>query len=138
MAFELPKSTFTYEAGEDMSTLASYQHRFVKMASDGQVVRCDTDGEFAVGVLQNNPAADAAATVEHVGGGGVTKIVAAEALTPGDFVGTDTQGRATVVQHTNTGADLGDFALGLVVQGAAAAGEKASILLFGAFRVVTA
>lgn len=112
------------EAGADLSTNQFY---CVKMsATDNRVSLCDTDGEVFLGVLQDKPAA--AGRQANVVVSGVTKGVAGEALTAGDFVGTDSAGKFKIVEVTNTGADIGDFVNGTVIQGAAS-GAIATIML---------
>lgn len=115
-------------ASADLSTK---QYLFVKVDGDYTVGVCDTDGEFAIGVLQNEPGSGEAATVECAG---ISKVVAGEAITAGQFVGTDANGKAKVVEATNTGADTGDWALGVCVQGAGS-DEIASVKLGFAHRV---
>lgn len=114
--------------------LSAKQYYFVKIDGDYSVGLCDTDGEFPIGVLQNEPTSGQAATVEMAG---ATKVVAAEALTAGDFVGTDANGKAKIVQSTNTGADIGDWLVGIVIEGAGA-DEIATIKLGFAQRVEAA
>jgi hypothetical protein len=126
MAFEFPLlRPGIFVAAEDLST---HQFKFVKVTANG-VVRCTVDGEYADGVLQNNPAAGQAAEVEMRG---ITRVVVAtsEALAVGDFVGTTTAATATVVNPTATGADLGDHMLGRVLEaatGSSPAGVLATI-----------
>ena len=110
-------------AAEDLS---SRQFRLVRVAGDNRVELVDADGGFAIGVLQNAPASGAAAAVEMAG---VSKLVAGEALAAGDFFGADSQGRGRVVEATATGADLGDWILGSVLEGVGAAGEIATVKL---------
>jgi len=92
--------TVTEEAGVDLS---SSQYLFVKMSSDGQIDPCDTAGEDAYGVLQNDP--DAAGKAATVAWGGVSKIVLGATLSPGAKVQTDANGKAAA-------AVSGDHVLG--------------------------
>ena len=110
-------------AAEDLS---SRQFRLVRMASDNAVELADTEGGFAIGILLNAPAAGAAAAVEMAG---ISRLVAGEALVAGQFFGTDAQGRGRAVEATATGADLGDWILGTVVEGAGGAGGIATVKL---------
>ena len=88
-----------------------------KNATDNQYALCDTDGEVFDGVLQNKTsAAGREATIMALG---ITMIVAGEALTAGDLWGTDSAGKAKQLEGSHTGADVGDFVMGRVVQGAA-------------------
>lgn len=109
--------------------LSSNQFYFVKKnTTNGQFALAATDGEIVVGVLQDKPSAAGAAAC--ICAWGVTKIEAGGTLTAGDYVGTDSSGRAVKKNHTATGADVGDYICGYVIEGAAS-GEKATIM-FGA------
>lgn len=102
-------------------------------AVNNKVGLCDTDGEVFIGVLQTKPAADAReASVMALG---ITKVEAGETLTAGDSWGTDNAGKAKVIEKTVTGADVGDYVAGTVLEGAAS-GELATVTIgFGTFMV---
>lgn len=117
-------------ASEDLSTKQFY---FGKIDGDYSVALCDTDGELPIGVIQNKPGSGEAVTIECTG---VSKVVAGEALTAGDLVGTDANGKGRKVEATATGADTGDWAIGICVQGAGL-NELASVKL-GISHLVTA
>lgn len=105
--------------------LSAKQFYCVKMsATANKVALCDTDGEVTIGVLQDKPASGEASNVMMVG---ITKVVAAEALSPGDTWGTDANGKAKKVEGTVTGADVGDFAAGIVIEGTSGANELATV-----------
>lgn len=111
-------------AAADLSTKQFY---FVKKnTTDNQVALCSVDGEVVLGVLQNKPAAAgrAATVVVH----GVTKVVASETLTAGDKIGTDNAGKAKIVEISATGADVGDYVYGTVIEGCAA-NELATVFI---------
>jgi len=98
------------------ATMASNQFKCVKMsATDNTFSLCDTDGEVLLGVLQDNQASGVAGDIMAAG---VTKVEAAETLAAGDHWGTDASGLAKKIEGTVTGADVGDYAAGVVLQGA--------------------
>lgn len=116
MAHEIPGfSPGGYDVDADLSAKQFY---CVKQSTTAnRLSLCDTDGEIFVGVLQNKPnAAGGAATVMM---SGITKLVAAETLAPGDFWGTDSAGKAKKVESTITGADVGDYIGGVIKEGGA-------------------
>jgi hypothetical protein len=122
MAFEAP--LFMVPGQVAAADLSAKQYYCVKKnTTDNQVALCSVDGEIFLGVLQNKPTSGIAASVMAAG---VTKVLAAETLTAGDYWGTDNAGKARIVEKTNTGADIGDYAAGVVLQGAGA-GELASV-----------
>jgi hypothetical protein len=124
MAFEAP--LFMIPGQVAAADLSAKQYYCVKAnGTNNQVALCDADGEIFLGVLQNKPASGVAASVMAAG---VTKVVTAEALTAGDYWGTGSAGTAKKVDKTATGADLGDFAAGQVLQGAGS-GEIASVTI---------
>ena len=104
-------------AAADYRTTSKQYYCVTKNATNNQVALATTDGEIFIGVLQNEPLSGAAAEVTCIG---VTKVVAGETLTAGDYWGTDSSGKAKIVEHTNTGADIGDYIAGVVLEGAAA------------------
>ncbi len=116
MAYEL--SLFNLPAALAAADLSTKQYFIVKKnTTNNQFALCDTDGELFDGVLQNKPdGADKAAEIMAIG---ITKIEAGEILTSGDRWGTDSAGKAKIIEHTNTGADVGDYVGGVVIEGAA-------------------
>lgn len=136
MAYEAP--LFTVPGLEASGDLSSNQYYAVKVSTtDKRVSVASVDGEVVLGVLQNKPAAAGAAA--EVVALGVTKVVAGEALTAGDFWGTDANGKAVKKDSTNTGADLGDYVAGQVLVGTAAANEIATVTVgFPTFKVESA
>jgi len=98
------------------------------MASNNGVFSlCDADGEVMLGVLQDNQGSGIAGEVCL---SGVTKVTVGvgETLVAGQTWGTDASGKAKTVEGSVTGADLGDYAAGVVLEGAAA-GELATVTI---------
>ena len=112
MAWEIP----LFDMGNLVaaSNLAAKQYFCVKINSSGQVALCDTDGEVVDGILQNKPGSGVAAAVRMAG---VSKLEAGETLAAGDLWGTDSSGKAKKIEATVTGADVGDFFGGRVIEG---------------------
>lgn len=104
------------EAGADLSAA---QYRFMELTT-GQATRINTQGELAVGVLQNAPAAQHRAA--EVAYAGVTKVVAGATVTTSVKVMSDNEGRA--IDWTT-----GNHALGVALEAGAAAGDIFRILL---------
>lgn len=126
MAYEVagPASLqISFEAAADLSAA---QYKFVKLDTNGKIVVCDTDGEVALGVLQDNPVAGQAGNVMLYG---VTKVLikASEAIAAGSAIGTSTAATATAVESTVTGADVGDMMMGILLE-AATGSSPASVL----------
>jgi hypothetical protein len=106
--------------------MASNQFKCVKMsATNNTFSLCDADGEEVLGVLQDNQGSGIAGKICMCG---VTKVVVGvgETLVAGQSWGTDASGKAKTVEGSITGADLGDYAAGTVLEGAAA-GELATV-----------
>lgn len=97
--------------------LSAAQFKFVKLDSNGKIVVCDTDGEVALGVLQDTPKSGQAGNVCLYG---ITKILIAqsEVIGAGSAVGTSTAGTATKTDSTVTGADIGDMMMGILLEAA--------------------
>lgn len=131
MAWELP--SFNIGNLVANASMASNQYKCVKgTTTNNTFALCDTDGEPVLGVLQDKPDSGAAGDVMALG---VTKVVAAETLTAGDFWGTGASGTAKKIEITVTGADVGDYVAGQVLQGAAS-GELATVTIgFPTFQV---
>lgn len=81
----------TRVAGEDLS---AKQYHFVKLNSSGDVVACNAVTDRPYAVLQNKPGSGHEAELVIIG---ITKIVADEALVPGNVIGTSADGQAQVV-----------------------------------------
>lgn len=123
MARELP--LFNIPGALAAADLSSNQFYCVKKnTTDNQFALCDTDGEVFDGVLQNKPSA--AGDAADVMALGVTKLEAGETLAAGDLWGTDASGTGKVIEGTVTGADVGDYVAGRVLEGAAS-GELATV-----------
>lgn len=106
--------------------MASHQFKCVKMSSSNNIFSlCDTDGEVILGVLQDNQGSGIAGKICLTG---ITKVKVAtgETLVAGQSWGTDANGLAKTIEGSITGADLGDYAAGTVLEGAGA-GELATV-----------
>ncbi|MHB8123493.1 MAG: DUF2190 family protein [Desulfuromonadaceae bacterium] len=124
MAFEMDGRDITCIAGED---LTDKQYHWVKISGTAkntiEVEYCDGAGDSLFGVLQNKPddGEEAVVRVE-----GVTRLIAEDTSLALDAnVGTAATGHG--VAKT---AD-GDMVGGIVVEAAAAGGDRASVLLTG-------
>lgn len=142
MARERPILILDELAGEDFSSagsLSGYQSTgqflIVKQRDDRTaftVTHCSNHHDRPLGVIQNNPKSGDAAAVMVAG---ETKIVAGGAINPGDSVGTDGSGRAVRKNETSTGADYGDFVIGVARDAVTAAGQLVTVLLTGTYRI---
>lgn len=122
MAHEDALRCISMNAGEDLST---YQYRFVKVHTDGTAKLCGV-GEFARGVVQNEPTLG---QVASVGIEGESKVVGVSGLAAGDLVASDSVGRATTAgagNHVNGIAREDCNATGQIVTIGLAHGYKAS------------
>jgi len=116
MATQNLGKTITILANEDLS---SYQFRFMKINSSAKATLCG-EGEAACGVLQNDPAA-ANRGADVMVGTGQTKVVAGAAASCGDWVASDSVGRAVV-------ASSSDHILGQFLEAPGEAGDVVSVL----------
>lgn len=116
MAYDVPGFTRSYETAGDLS--ASH-FKAVKL-SGATVVGVTAVGDKQVGVLQNKP--DAAGKAATVMVSGVTRMVAAGAVTAGAPVYLSADGSASA---TATGASR----IGFAETAAAAQGDHISVLL---------
>lgn len=101
MAVDYDLDVLTRLAGADLSTTGQY--RFVEQSTSGTVTVCNSAGENALGVLQNNPASGQAATIAV---GGVTKVLAGATIAIGEQIATTAAGKAAVA--TNGQVILGE------------------------------
>ena len=95
MAVMQSRDTRSFVAGE---SLAAAQFKFVTLESDGQVDLADSAGENCIGVLLNNPAAAAAATVAV---SGKVMVTSGGTIAAGAAVATDASGDAVTAASTN-------------------------------------
>ena len=114
MAYEIPGLKITLEAAADLS---SAQFKFVKLDANGKVVAIAAATDVPIGVLQNKPTSGQAAELMV---DGVTKLQADAALTPGTAIGTSADGQADAKV---AGTDITEYAVGVVLEGAGAAGN---------------
>jgi hypothetical protein len=103
-------------AGADLS---ASQHLFVVVNASGKAVVAGA-GVAIDGVLQNNPAADQAATVWGLGS--VSKVVAGAAVAAGALVTPNASGQAIT-------AVSGNYIAGRALNAATGAGQKVSVWL---------
>jgi hypothetical protein len=103
MAYNESLVSISLEAGVDLS---AKQYHFVSMSTDGQIDPTG-DGLAAIGVLQNDPSA--AGRAATVGISGVTKIVCAGNINPGQPIASDAAGKAVAA------ATSGDVILGVAL-----------------------
>src|SRR3954466_13157875 len=99
MAVEEALRCITRRAGADLSA-TSAQYKFVKLNSSGDVILCAATTDIPIGVLQNKPKQNQAATVAI---GGVTKCQAGATIAAAALVGTTAAGLAQTAatgQHT--------------------------------------
>lgn len=122
MATEEALRCFSAAAAADY-TAATNQYKFVKLTANRTVTVCSAITDVVVGVLQNRPDINQAATVGYHG---VSKVQADAALTAGQQVGTSADGQADA---KTPGTDTTEYVAGVVVTGAAAAGEIAEVML---------
>lgn len=116
MAFEEALTKISREAASDLS---SAQYHMVAVDSNGQVALTGT-GAAADGVLQDKP--DAAGKAGSVGIAGVTKVEAAEAITAGDDIASNSAGEAVT-------ATTGDIVNGVALEDASGDGVLFSMLI---------
>lgn len=95
MAVMQSRDTRSFVAGE---SLTAAQFKFVTLESDGQVDLADAAGENCIGVLLNNPAAGAAATVAV---SGKVMVTSGGTIAAGAAVATDASGDAVTAASTN-------------------------------------
>ena len=117
MAFEIPGFSYSLEASADLS---AEQFTFMVADANGEAAQAGA-GDDAVGVLQNDPAAQGeAANLQTFG---ISKVVAGAAVASGAQVMSDATGRA--ITATGTGA----FVTGVALQAAANADEIIAVLV---------
>jgi hypothetical protein len=81
----------SYKAENDLS---AKQYYFVEYSGVDQVDVCDAAADRAVGILQNKPVANAAATVRHLGISMVVSDGSGTAIAAGDHLGPNSSGKA--------------------------------------------
>ena len=120
MPYEIPFNKISLEAAADLS---AQQYKYVKVDAAGKAAAIAAATDLPIGVLQNKPLAGAAAEIMV---DGVTKLQADAALTPGALIGTSADGQADVKV---LGTDITEHANGIVLEGAAAAGNYCTALV---------
>lgn len=99
-------------------------YRFVQLQADGKFDECGTADDRADGLAVEAAAADGD-TFAFAELSGIGLVEAGAAVSVGDLVATDTQGRAI----TASAAGSGQYSLGVALSAAAAAGEVIEVLL---------
>lgn len=105
MAYHVKVLNHTFEVNEDLS---ESQFHAVVLDSEGQIGLPDTDGEVAIGILQEDPNADEYGAVMVYG---ISKAVFGETVEPGNEVAVESGGTLRV-------ATAGDRVLGICLVGA--------------------
>lgn len=100
MAFDQPQMATGLKSGADLTPDAN-QYKFVKLDASGDVVLCDTAGEWAYGVLYNKPNTGEPAQVAI---GGLVKVQADAALNEGDAITPSADGQAASATAANVDA----------------------------------
>lgn len=122
MAYENALRSFTLKAGADLSA-SSNQYKLVKLDANGNAVLCSAVTDVPIGVLQNTPAQNDAATI---GFDGITKVMGGAALAIGNAIGPDASGRAIA---ETAGTDTTHYVIGTVLVANAGAGDFATALI---------
>ena len=117
MAFEEQLKSISREASADLS---AKQYHFMVVNSSGLLAAAGA-GVAIDGVLQDKP--DAANIAGTLGISGVTKVVAAEAITAGDDIAPDAAGKGVVASTT------GDVVAGKALEDASGTGFIFAMLL---------
>lgn len=124
MALETPLLDIAFKADADLSSL---QYHIVKVTGEWQCGTASATTDTPLGVLQNKPGSLQAAAVRILG---ISKVVAAGAITAGNLVGTHSNAKGTAVTAGGTAA----YSLGMALDTVAASGEVVSVLLMHAGR----
>jgi hypothetical protein len=111
MAAKGEENVLTVESSGDLS---SDQYKYVELDGSAQAQVVGTQGNVALGILENKPSSQGeAATVRFNGTG---KVIAGESITAGDEVASDASGKAITADTSTdkiqgqaiTDADSGD------------------------------
>ena len=111
-------------ADADFSAKQWYCAKF--STTDPQISVCDAAGEYVDGIIQNDPTASGDGVTLMIAG--ISKAEAGGTVARGDFWGTNASGKVVKVESTNTGADIGEWAMGRVVSGGAS-GEVVTVTI---------
>jgi hypothetical protein len=98
------------------------QYRFVKVTGRHQVGQVTANTDLAVGVMQNKPQVTGQAATVAIRG--ISNVMAGAAITPGQEISADANGRA--IPKPGTGTPL---VLGIAITAASGADELVSVLL---------
>jgi hypothetical protein len=117
MAYQEIVKSISLEASSDLS---SSQYLFVDANSDGEAAVVSSAGAKAIGVLQNNPAAQGRAATVAVQG--VVKVVAGAAIAKGAEIASSAAGKAAT-------ATSSQIVLGISMTDTTADSQIVSVLL---------
>ena len=116
MAHQEQLQNITLVAGQDLSAA---QFQMMAVAADGEIDPAGA-GAAVAGVLQNNP--DAQGKAAAVGYAGKTMVKAGAAVTAGDLLASDANGKAVT-------ASTGNYIVGIALEDIANADEIGTMLL---------
>lgn len=102
-----------FKAGSDMLT-SSKQFYIAKQTADDTVDVASAVTDALVGVIQNKAALNDTVSVAMVHGGGSCKVIAGGTISRGDYITTDSSGKAVRASVT------GDKVIGIALQSAVA------------------
>lgn len=119
--------------GNNGAGTACGQYLFVKSnGTEDTYVHCSAANDTPIGISQNDPKSGGELAVRCLGRSKIT--CGSGGLAVGDEVGTDAAGRGVKKNATITGANFGDFVMGICTH-AGAAGEIGAVELIGRYRV---
>jgi len=131
MQGENPVLCLSFPAEEDLS---DDQYRFVVLTSTGTVRRPNSAVEVPIGILQNAPEAEQAASVMMLG---VSKLEMNASLTKGSFVSAEYVDAADAGKGQDAAGAL-QYARAIVLENSAAEDDLATVFLIGQVPSITA
>jgi hypothetical protein len=122
---EMVRAKDSYEAEEDLS---NYQYHIVVLdATSGKIRLPNAATDVPYGILQNAPTLGDPAVVAPLGCGGISKVVAKEALAIGAIVALEYVGAADAGKAQTAAA--GQYRVGVVVEASSAEDDLCGVLL---------
>jgi len=119
MAREEALRMITLTAGEDLS---SAQYLIMQLSDENTVTKATASNQTLIGVLQNDPESGEPAAVAF---SGVSKVIAGGAISAGDYVTADANGKAVA----SSGAIYDERTIGIALEDASGADEVIPVLL---------
>lgn len=117
MAVQNVVFAITREAENDLS---AKQHYAVELSASNQADVCDAQGELSIGILQNKPEANEAASIAVLG---ITEAITHDTnIVAGSELTVDANGKLEVAQ-------AGDYVLAIALEAASATDDILSVLL---------